>query len=136
MKVSNIDIIDTVADEKKINWCLIQGWCFKKSLCTVPKTERLTLSCTVNFVFVYFSGRNLCQSTFQSGSRNSSDFQIQTVQTDFLFLKKLFILKVLNVLGLKNSIELKETMQYYTNLPIFEHFGCYGHWKFFPILTH
>ena len=42
MKVSNIDIIDTVADEKKINWCLIQGWCFKKSLSTVPKTVKLT----------------------------------------------------------------------------------------------
>ena len=42
----------------------------------------------------------------------------------FSFLKNFFILKVLNVLGLKNSIELKETMQYYTNLPIFEHFGC------------
>ena len=41
---------------------------------------------TSNLVkFVYFFGRNLCQSTFQSGSRNSSDFQIQTVQTDFLF---------------------------------------------------
>ena len=43
MKVSNIDIIDTVADEKKINWCLIQGWCFKKSLSTVPKTEHHSL---------------------------------------------------------------------------------------------
>ena len=37
MKVSNIDIIYTVADEKKINWCLIQGWCFKKSLSAVPE---------------------------------------------------------------------------------------------------
>ena len=37
MKVFNIDIIDTVADEKKNNWCLIQGWCFKKSLSAVPK---------------------------------------------------------------------------------------------------
>ena len=39
MKVSNTDIIDTVIDEKKLNWCLIQGWCFKKSLSTVPKRE-------------------------------------------------------------------------------------------------
>ena len=40
MKVSNIDIIDTVADEKKLNMCLIQGWCYKKSRSAVPKTER------------------------------------------------------------------------------------------------
>ena len=39
MKVSNTDIIDTVTDEKKLNSCLIQGWCFKKSLSTVPKRE-------------------------------------------------------------------------------------------------
>ena len=39
MKVSNIDIIDTGADEKKLNRCLIQGWCYKKSLSTVPKSE-------------------------------------------------------------------------------------------------
>ena len=39
MKVSNTDIIDTVTDEEKLNWCLIQGWCFKKSLSTVPKRE-------------------------------------------------------------------------------------------------
>ena len=38
--------------------------------------------------------------------------------------KNLFISKVLDVLGLKDSTELKETMQYNTNLPIFEHFGC------------
>ena len=41
MKVSNIDIIDTVADEKKINWCLIQGWCFKKSSQYCPKKQKL-----------------------------------------------------------------------------------------------
>ena len=40
MKVSNIDIIDTVADEKKLNMCLIQGWCYKKSLSAVPKSEK------------------------------------------------------------------------------------------------
>ena len=38
MKVSNFDIIDTDADEKKLNMCLIQGWCYKKSLSTVPKS--------------------------------------------------------------------------------------------------
>ena len=43
MKVSNIDIIDTVADEKKINWCLIQGWCFKNLLSTVPKSENYSI---------------------------------------------------------------------------------------------
>ena len=36
MKLFNTDIIDTVADDKKL---LIQGWCFKKSLSTVPKHE-------------------------------------------------------------------------------------------------
>ena len=36
MKVSNTDIIDTVGDDKKR---LIKGWCFKKSLSTVPKSE-------------------------------------------------------------------------------------------------
>ena len=41
MKVSNIDIIDTVADEKKLNMCLIQGWGYKKSLSTVPKKRKL-----------------------------------------------------------------------------------------------
>ena len=39
MKLFNTDIIDTVADDKKLDWCLIQGWCFKKSLSTVPKRE-------------------------------------------------------------------------------------------------
>ena len=43
MKVSNTDIIDTAADEKKLNRCLIQGWCFKKSLSTVPKKENYTV---------------------------------------------------------------------------------------------
>ena len=44
MKVSNTDIIDTVTDEKKLNWCLIQGWCFKKSLSAVPKCEIYVLA--------------------------------------------------------------------------------------------
>ena len=43
MKVSNIDIIDTAADEKKLNMCLIQGWCYKKSLSTVPKSENYAI---------------------------------------------------------------------------------------------
>ena len=42
MKVSNTDIIDTVTDEKKLNLCLIQGWCFLKSLSTVPKRAKIT----------------------------------------------------------------------------------------------
>ena len=75
MKVSNIDIIDTVADEKKLNMCLIQGWCYKKSLSTVPKSEnyaiercrRLALRSVVpilslsNLMFIF------SQSGFQSG---------------------------------------------------------------------
>ena len=40
MKLFNTDIIDTVADDKR---CLIQGWCFKKSLSTVPKRENYVL---------------------------------------------------------------------------------------------
>ena len=39
MKLLNTDNIDTVADDKKLDWCLIQGWCFIKSLSTVPKHE-------------------------------------------------------------------------------------------------
>ena len=39
MKLLNTDIIDIVADDKKLDWCLIQGWCFKKSLSTVPKRK-------------------------------------------------------------------------------------------------
>ena len=41
MKLFNTDIIDTVADDKK---CLIQGWCFKKSLSAVPKCEIYVLA--------------------------------------------------------------------------------------------
>ena len=43
MKVSNTDIIDTVTDEKKLNLCLIQGWCFQKSLSTVPNSENYAI---------------------------------------------------------------------------------------------
>ena len=78
MKVFNTDIIDTVADEKKVDRCLIQGWCFKKSLSTVPKREIyvfqrcVTLRAhdvTLNLVkFVYFSvlvlDRNITIPTF------------------------------------------------------------------------
>ena len=75
MKLLNTDIIDTVADDKKLDWCLIQGWCFKKSLSTVPKSEnyviewcrRLALRSVVpilslsNLMFIF------SQSGFQSG---------------------------------------------------------------------
>ena len=82
MKVSNTDIIDTVTDEKKLNLCLIQGWCFQKSLSTVPKRAKImrlnvnillnTLRAhdvTLNLVkFVYFSvlvlDRNITIPTF------------------------------------------------------------------------
>ena len=43
MKISNTDIFETVTDEKKLDWCLIQGWCFKKSLSTVPKSENYAI---------------------------------------------------------------------------------------------
>ena len=39
MKLFNTDIIDTIADDKKLDRCLVQGRCFKKSLSTVPKNE-------------------------------------------------------------------------------------------------
>ena len=45
MKLFNTDIIDTVADDKK---CLIQGWCFKKSLSTVPKRTNYVFQRCVN----------------------------------------------------------------------------------------
>ena len=45
MKLFNTDIIDTVADDKKL---LIQGWCFKKSLSTVPKRENYVFQQCVN----------------------------------------------------------------------------------------
>ena len=75
MKVSNTDIIDTAADEEKLNMCLVQGWCYKKSLSTVPKSEnyviercrRLALRSVVpilslsNLMFIF------SQSGFQSG---------------------------------------------------------------------
>ena len=82
MKVSNTDIIDTVTDEKKLNLCLIQGWCFQKSLSTVPKRAKITRlnvnilfntlrahDVTLNLVkFVYFSvlvlDRNITIPTF------------------------------------------------------------------------
>ena len=51
MKVFNTDIIETVTDEKKLNWCLLQGWCFKKSLSTVPKSEKYVIE-------QYHSGRS------------------------------------------------------------------------------
>ena len=43
MKISNTDIFETVTDEKKLDWCLIQGWCFKKSLSTVPKSKNYAI---------------------------------------------------------------------------------------------
>ena len=39
MKLFNTYIIDTIADDKKLDRCLVQGRCFKKSLSTVPKNE-------------------------------------------------------------------------------------------------
>ena len=76
-----------------------------------------------NFVFVYFPvgiyvgvrSKRLTQLFRLSNTDSANRFPL---------FKNLFILKVLNVLGLKDSTELKETMQYNTNLPIFEHFGC------------
>ena len=74
-------------------------------------------------IFLLDGSRNLRQSTFQETHATIQTFKYRQCRQISLF-KNLFISKVLNVLGLKDSTELKETMQYYTNLPIFEHFGC------------
>ena len=111
---------------------LIQGWCFQKSLSTVPKSEKYAIErsntlrahdVTSNLVLVCFEiGRNFAELFTKWFPKWTATFQTQTVQTDFLF-KNLFILDILNVLGLKNSTDFKEIKQYYTILPIFEHFG-------------
>ena len=127
MKVSNTDIIDTDTDEKKLNWCLIQGWCFQKSLSTVSKSEnyriercqRLASRNATQFVLKF------CRLFRKDLRIFCTTFQIQTVKCrQISFFENLFILKVLNVLGLKNSTDFKESKQYYTILPIIEHFGC------------
>ena len=113
MKVSNTDIIDTAADEKKLNMCLIQGWCYKKSLSTVPKSEnyviercrRLALRSVVpilslsNLMFIF------SQSGFQSGLETGpiavviagycnslSHFKLEVVLS-YIFLKLFFTKK-------------------------------------------
>ena len=134
MKVSNIDIIDTIADEKKLNMCLIQGWCSKKISQCCPKKQKVR-DWTVSASHLTHSKKLKNSYLFTFWSEFMSEYFPKWVMqlfrlsnTDsanrFPFFKKLFILKALNVLGLNNSIELKETMQYYTNLPIFEHSGC------------
>ena len=92
MKLFNTDIIDTVADDKKL---LIQGWCFKKSLSTVPKHENYVFQrcvniaihdVTSNLVLVCFEiGRNFAELFTKWFPKWTATFQTQTVQTDFLF---------------------------------------------------
>ena len=60
MKLFNTDIIDTIADDKKFDRCLIQGWCFKKSVSTVPKiknymSERCLRLATQHNLFTFVS---------------------------------------------------------------------------------
>ena len=45
MKLFNTDIIDTIADDRKFDRCLIQGWNFKKSLSTLPKNKNYMSEC-------------------------------------------------------------------------------------------
>ena len=52
MKLFNTDIIDTVADDKK---CLIQGWCFKKSLSAVLKRKIYVFQRCVSLRHIKFS---------------------------------------------------------------------------------
>ena len=41
MKVFNTDIIETVTDEKKLRWCLIQGRWLQKISQYCPKKRKL-----------------------------------------------------------------------------------------------
>ena len=126
MKVSNTDIIDTAADEKKLNMCLIQGWCYKKSLSTVPKSEnyaiercrRLALRSVVpilslsNLMFIF------SQSGFQSGletaplaavsagyCHSSANFKLE-VELRYIFQKRFFT-KSLSILPINYVYSIK-----------------------------
>ena len=44
MKVYNTDIIDTAADEKKLNMCLVQGWCYKNLSVLSQKAKNTQLN--------------------------------------------------------------------------------------------
>ena len=99
MKVFNTDIIDTADDEKKLNMCLIQGWCSKKISQCCPKTEHHALirrissshtlrahDVTSNLVLVCFEiGRNFAELFTKWFPKWTATFQTQTVQTDFPF---------------------------------------------------
>ena len=129
MKLFNTDIIDTVADDKKL---LIQGWCFKKSSQYCPKKRKLrdwtmstsriasqrnTVCFEIAFVnFFTFGWKDLFGVLRNLWNTDSAD--------KFLFLKRKIILKTLIVLGLKYSKKFKKHTQSYTCFPIFEHFGC------------
>ena len=103
---------------KKLDRCLIQGWCFKKSLSTVPKRENYVFQRCVNIAsswrHIKFSkicfeiGRNSSQSGFQSGPQPFKHRQCRQIS----LFKNLFILNVLNVLGLKNSTDFNASKQY------------------------
>ena len=60
MKLFNTDIIDTIANDKKFDRHFIQGWCFKKSLSTLPKnknnmSERCLRLATQHDLFTFVS---------------------------------------------------------------------------------
>ena len=130
MKVSNIDIIDTVADEKKLTGAWSKVGASKNLLSTVPKSEnyaieqcqrlasqRNTVCFEIAFVnFFTFGWKDLFGVLRNLWNTDSAD--------KFLFLKRKIILKTLIVLGLKYSKKFKKHTQSYTCFPIFEHFGC------------
>ena len=60
---------------------------------------------------------------WNSSERSSQPFKHRQCR-QISFFKNLFILDILNVLGLKNSTDFKKNMEFYTNLPIFEDLGC------------
>ena len=73
---------------------------------------------TLNLVkFVYSLMSEMCGGSQKYSLQPLKSLQITDSADRFSF-------SVLNVLGLKNSTDFKKTMQYYTILPIFEHFGC------------
>ena len=134
-KYSTLTSLRLLLMRKNLNgaWFKVGG--FKKSLSTVPKSkhcamERCRRLATLHSLFWNFA--ELFRKVLRIFRAN---FLIHSGYR-FPIFKNLFILKLLNVLILKNSTDFKKSKQYYTILHIFEHFGCSSHWKIFPIIAH
>ena len=140
MKLFNTDIIDTVADDKR---CLIQGWCFKKSLSTVPKRKNLRVS-TVRYTassWRHIKFSKICLVfCFSTGSKY--------YDPNFWLLWK-FILRHNSLKNYCKMILNKRKFAYfskkwfcicqnggvvlYTQSLYYKGFRFYGHFKIFPI---